>query len=78
MTRDLSTFVFGCAMIALALLWPDDAQAYLDPGTGSLLLSTILGGVAGLVIVAKLYWHRFLVLLGIRKEEPDEEQTPKQ
>ena len=78
MTRDLSTFVFGCAMIALALLWPDDAQAYLDPGTGSLLLSTILGGVAGLVIVAKLYWHRFLVLLGIRKEEPEEEQTPKQ
>ena len=71
MTRDLSTFVFGCAMIALALLWPDDAQAYLDPGTGSMLLQLLLGGVAGVLVIGKLYWQRVKdVFSGSRRAEP--------
>ena len=35
------------------------AHAYLDPGTGSVVLQLILGGVAGALVVIKLYWHRF-------------------
>lgn len=34
------------------------AYAYLDPGTGSMLLQLILGGVAGALVVGKLYWQR--------------------
>ena len=41
--------------------------AYLDPAAGSLLLQIILGGVAGLALVLKLFWHRILSFLGIRK-----------
>ena len=48
------------------------AHAYLDAGTGSMILQVLLGGVAGLALVGKLYWHRLLVMLGVRKEpEPD-------
>jgi hypothetical protein len=36
------------------------AHAYVDPGSGSMLLQLLLGGVAGLVVIAKLYWHRLL------------------
>ncbi|MDH3256716.1 MAG: hypothetical protein OEM27_03785 [Nitrospinota bacterium] len=50
---------------------PASAFAYLDPGSGSMLLQIILGGVAGLVVVFKLYWGRFLSLLGIRKRTHD-------
>ncbi len=32
--------------------------AYLDPASGSLLLQLILGGVAGLALAFKLFWHR--------------------
>ncbi len=32
--------------------------AYLDPGSGSMLLQLLLGGVAAVGVVAKLYWHR--------------------
>ena len=32
--------------------------AYLDPGTGSVILQAILGGVAALAVTAKLWWHR--------------------
>ena len=45
------------------------AFAYLDPGTGSIILQVLLGGVAGLLLAGKLYWHRLLVMFGIRREE---------
>ena len=35
------------------------AWAYLDPGTGSMMLQLLLGGIAGAMVVGKLYWHRF-------------------
>jgi len=35
-----------------------DAEAYIDPGSGSILLQLILGGVAGIGVVIKLYWGR--------------------
>jgi hypothetical protein len=38
------------------------AYAYLDPGTGSIILQVLLGGVAGVALVGKLYWHKFLSL----------------
>ena len=31
------------------------AHAYLDPGTGSILLQLLLGGVAGFLVIIKLY-----------------------
>jgi len=34
------------------------AHAYLDPGTGSILLQSLLAGVAGAVAVVSLYWQR--------------------
>lgn len=44
------------------------AHAYLDPGTGSMILQLLLGGFAGLALAGRLYWHRLLVLIGVRKE----------
>jgi hypothetical protein len=60
----------------LMLPWltaPKAAQAYLDPGTGSILLQVLIGGVAGLGVVAKLYWHRLRGLFGSSKKEAQEE-----
>ena len=39
-----------------------EAWAYLDPGTGSMILQLLLGGIAGAILIAKLYWRRFLNL----------------
>ena len=41
--------------LALAVFFPFDAWAHLEPGTGSMLL---LGELGGALVVAKLYWHR--------------------
>jgi hypothetical protein len=48
--------------------------AYLDPGTGSMLVQLLVGGVAAAAVTAKLYWHRILRLLRIRKDEPELDQ----
>jgi hypothetical protein len=50
--------------------------AYLDPGTGSMLVQLLVGGAAAAAVTAKLYWHRILRLFRIRKHEaePDRER----
>ncbi|WNM64240.1 hypothetical protein [Candidatus Nitrospira neomarina] len=48
----------------------NSAQAYLDPGTGSMVLQLLLGGIAGVVVILKLYWRRFVGLFrGNAQEE---------
>lgn len=49
------------------LLFAVPAHAYLDPGSGSAILQGILGALAAIAITLKLYWHRFLRLIGLRK-----------
>ena len=36
----------------------DSAYAYLDPGTGSILLQGLIGGIAGGIVVFRLYWDK--------------------
>ena len=45
---------------------------YIDPGSGSMILQMILGGLAAAAVFAKLFWHRLLVFLRIRKEHGPE------
>lgn len=52
---------------------PVTAHAYLDPGTGSLILQGILGTVAAVAVTGRIYWHRLKRFFGLKKEEPAEE-----
>ena len=53
------------ALVFLSVLDIDaPAHAYLDPGTGSMLLQLLLGGVAGVLVVGKLYWHQAKAFFG--------------
>ena len=52
--------------------------AYLDAGTGSMLLQLLVGGVAAIGVAAKFYWRRVLKLLRIRKDEPDAAESRSQ
>lgn len=66
----MTLFVF---ILTLGLTRP--AFAYLDPGTGSMILQLLLGGVAGAMVVGKLYWHRLKEFFGIEsKPSPSEIQ----
>ena len=47
---------------------------YLDPGSGSLLLQALAGGVAAAAVVARVYWRRLRRFLHIGK--PEDEKSP--
>jgi hypothetical protein len=49
------------------------AYAYLDPGSGSMMVQLLLGGVAGAVVIVRLYWTRLLTALGLRREKAEAE-----
>ena len=45
--------------------------AYLDPGSGSMLLGLIASGMAGIVVVFKTFGHRITsTLMFWKKDEP--------
>jgi len=50
------TIAAVAAMILFAGTLP--AQAYLDPGTGSIILQAAIGAIAGALVAARLYWGR--------------------
>ncbi len=45
--------------------------AYLDPGSGSMMLQVIAGGLAAAAVTIKVYWRRLLVFLHLRKPDED-------
>lgn len=47
--------------------------AYLDPGSGSLLLQLLLGGAAAAGIGLKMTWRRVLRVLHIGRRQRDPE-----
>lgn len=47
--------------------------AYIDPGTGSIILQAIVGAVAGIAIAAKFYWYRILKIFGVQKKSETQE-----
>jgi hypothetical protein len=52
-------------MLAAALLLGtcEPALAYIDPGTGSILLQGLIGAVAAGLVVCKVYWSKLVALV---------------
>jgi hypothetical protein len=42
--------------------------AYLDPGTGSLVLQVIVGGILGVGVILKAYWTKIMRIFGKGKK----------
>lgn len=57
---------------AIVFVWEAKAEAYLDPGSGSMLIQLLLGGVAGLVVIMKLFWRRILDFFGVASDDKPE------
>ena len=59
--------------VGLFLLQAPDALAYFDPASGGLMLQMILGGIAGVALIVRIYWHKLLGLFGIQTADPQED-----
>jgi hypothetical protein len=61
------TVIFSCAAV-LALCWmlilAPNAEAYIDPSAGGMLVQLLLAGTAGVAVLARLFWTRIKRLFG--------------
>lgn len=58
MKGKIATCLLFAVILAWSASWARPALAYLDPGTGAMVLQLLLGGVAGVIMVVKLYWAK--------------------
>jgi hypothetical protein len=67
--RDL--ILRGVFLTVLCLGFPGSANAqYLDPGSSSILIQVLLGGLVGVAAFFKLYWHKLRGLVDWSKKSP--------
>ena len=66
-TKRTATLI-GMALTGF-LLSTDDAYAYLDPGSASMLLQGLIATVAGGLAVVGLYWNKFKAFFSARNRE---------
>jgi len=67
------TVVLFTVMILLVLT--TSAHAYLDAGTGSMIIQLIVGGIAGSIVLLKVFWHRVLTIIGRHKPSDNVEHN---
>ena len=46
------------SILFVGLCYSQSTAAYLDPGTGSLILQMLIAGIIGAMFTIKLYWYR--------------------
>lgn len=57
------------AVFIILIFTPKLAFAYIDPGTGSMLIQGAIGAIAAGLVVGKLYWHKFKTWLGLERSQ---------
>lgn len=56
----MKIFIYICFFYVLSI---DSSFAYIDPGTGSIILQVIVGFVAAFFAYTTLFWRKFKSLL---------------
>jgi len=54
-------------LLAAGLAVTSPAYAYLDPGTGSMLLSAVIGVAAAVGLAVKMFWYRLAGLFRAKR-----------
>jgi hypothetical protein len=63
-------------LFVFVLLWANNAFAYLDPGTGSIIIQSIIALTIGALFTIKGYWSR-LKSWFTNNKKPPVEKNPK-
>jgi len=67
MIKLLLNFIFTFFFINVLFI-TNPAYAYLDPGTGSVFMSAIIGFVVAIGFAIKTYWYKLLKLFRFSKK----------
>lgn len=71
----------GTLGIIFSILFGDSYSvpfAYLDPGTGAMIISAIVGILATLLLALRTYWYKLIALFKSKTKRTDKENTGKE
>jgi hypothetical protein len=63
-------------LLLLGTIAPREAQAYLDPGTGSFVIQALVATLVGSLFVVKTQWRRLRAFFAGRPSEDREVPRP--
>lgn len=69
----------GASLLLVVALWvavPRSAQAYIDPGTGGMMIQMLIAAVAAVGTIATTYWSRLRLMFVKKKPEAQIEPPP--
>jgi len=56
----------------IAFLWAQPALAYIDPGSGSAIVSAIIGFFVAVGLAVKTYWYKIKSIFSPSKDRHEE------
>tara|TARA_Y100001970_G_C13990920_1_gene728176 strand:- start:331 stop:558 length:228 start_codon:yes stop_codon:yes gene_type:complete len=64
-------------IILSIIIFPKYSYAYLDPGTGSIILQAIIGFIAAGITTISIYWSKFKSLISriFNKKEIEKDKS---
>ncbi len=63
-------------VLIVTLFFTGDAEAYLDPSTGSMIISAIIGIFASIALALKTYWYKLKALFTGKSAKAAVEDDP--
>ena len=63
-------------ILLASLVLAPPVHAYLDPGSGSMMIQLLLAGAAGAAVALKIFWRRLLTFFGFYKKTPPDPTKP--
>jgi hypothetical protein len=75
----IGTSLLAAGRIFAAPVEPDTTVvlAYIDPGTGSVLVQALIAAIAGIAVTTRLYWERIKVFLGLASPTDEGRDAPR-
>ena len=61
-------------LLFIFLSYPENAFAYIDPGTVSIILQGLIGAAAAIIVTLKIYWNKFIHFFNFNKKTNVEEK----
>jgi hypothetical protein len=56
-----------CLALTISIFGSQPVFAYIDPGSGSAIMSVLIGFFVALGVVVKTFWYKIMNLLGLSK-----------
>ncbi|MGU9951710.1 MAG: hypothetical protein ACNYPH_05310 [Gammaproteobacteria bacterium WSBS_2016_MAG_OTU1] len=68
--RDIAT-VCSVAAVTMVIFHPQTAHAYIDPGSGSAIITVILGVIGAIGYTFRKYYYKIKNLFGKKSDDKD-------